>query len=340
MGTFVFMARSLQSTRSEENLANGANANASLPTRSHLKLDGNVVNPRKLAAFPPAPDHPLRRALSKPTVEREPVAVTSEVEIPPLETAPVDVPAVFVPPTHVVPIPVAAVGDRVPKLPNGAGLSGRVQLMFKPPPERPLPLDPKCAALFQGPPTTRFFVVGRDRGLADVLVTVKAGLPAREWPIPVQPVTLRLRGCMYENHVIVVQAGQRLLVQNLDRTMHNVHKLSERNGESSHTLLPRFRPLEFVFEEPEVFMRFKCDVHPWEFAYVTVVDHPFAAVTDANGNFAIRGLPSGQYTIEAHHRKAGIIRREITIEEFQNAKVDFEFHEVRVQTQPLYSSSR
>ena len=47
-----------------------------------------------------------------------------------------------------------------------------------------------------------------------------------------------------------------------------------------------------VFEKPELFIKVKCDVHPWMFAYICVVDHPWFAVTDQKGNFTLPpGLP-------------------------------------------------
>ncbi len=194
-----------------------------------------------------------------------------------------------------------------------------------------MPLDANCAREFRAaglPPTTRHFVVGRDNGLANVFVMVTAGLPNRDWPVPPQAATLRLRGCLYENPVIGVQTGQRLLVSNNDRVLHNIHNMSDRNREQNKAMIPRSAPLAYLFDHPELFMRFKCDVHPWEFAYVSVMDHPFFAVTDANGNFSIEGLPPGRYTIEAHHRKAGILRREVTVEEFRNASADFHFEQL------------
>ena len=40
------------------------------------------------------------------------------------------------------------------------------------------------------------------------------------------------------------------------------------------------------------------------FAYVGVVDNPYYAVTDADGNFKISNLPPGNYTLTAYHLKA------------------------------------
>ena len=49
----------------------------------------------------------------------------------------------------------------------------------------------------------------------------------------------------------------------------------------------------------------KCNVHAWMNAYVGVLEHPFFAVTDANGRFSIPQLPPGTYTIETWHERLG-----------------------------------
>jgi len=65
-------------------------------------------------------------------------------------------------------------------------------------------------------------------------------------------------------------------------------------------------------------VRFKCDVHPWMFAYVGVFEHPFYAVTAKDGTFKIAGLPKGKYVVEAYHVKThGAnpgVTQEITVE--------------------------
>ena len=63
-----------------------------------------------------------------------------------------------------------------------------------------------------------------------------------------------------------------------------------------------------------MFLRFKCDVHPWMFAYACVVDHPYFAVTDKDGKYTIKDVPDGKYTIEAYHRKAAPVASPMTAE--------------------------
>ena len=226
-------------------------------------------------------------------------------------------------------LPVVAVGDRqfdaAPQ--ENTRISGRSILLGPRPQERVIPMDPWCARKHPGPVTTRFFVTGKDNGLADVLVVITAGLQKQPWPIPQQPVTLRLRNCIYENHVVAVQSGQQLLVANLDNGLHNVHPIPSVKGnpESNFAMMPKAPALKFNFSQPERFLRFKCDVHPWEFAYVNVIDHPFFAITDANGNFVIPDLPPGDYTLEAHHRKAGVVQKQITVQRHRNTTINFQF---------------
>ena len=78
---------------------------------------------------------------------------------------------------------------------------------------------------------------------------------------------------------------------------------------------PSGRPLDFTYEKPEEFLRFKCDVHPWMFSYVSVLNHPFHAVTDADGKFEIKGLPDGKYKVKFKHRKAGEKIQEVEIKD-------------------------
>ena len=60
------------------------------------------------------------------------------------------------------------------------------------------------------------------------------------------------------------------------------------------------------------------------FAWVTVVDHPYFAVTGKDGNFTIKDVPPGKYNIVALHRKARAtgIEQEIEVKA-DGAKADF-----------------
>ena len=198
---------------------------------------------------------------------------------------------------------------------TAAEISGKVTLAGTPPAEKVITLDAACGKLQPNPISTRFYVVGADKGLADVFVYVKEGAKSPGAPTGKGPVLDQV-GCQYMPYVIGVQAGQKFDVMNSDaNVLHNVHTLPKVAGNKERNVGQPVKGMksEFVFDKQEVLVQFKCDVHPWMFAYVGVVDHPYFAVTDKDGNFKISGLPAGDYVVEAVHRKAGNASEKVTV---------------------------
>jgi plastocyanin len=197
---------------------------------------------------------------------------------------------------------------------TAADITGKVKLEGTPPAEKPITLDAACGKLQPNAIATRHYVVGADKGLADVFVYVKEGAKAGAAPTEKGP-TLDQVGCQYTPYVIGVQAGQHFDVKNSDTVLHNVHALPKVTGNKEKNIGQPVAGMksDFVFEKQEVFVQFKCEVHPWMFAYVGVSETPYFAVTDKEGNFKISGLPPGEYTIAAVHRKAGESTQKIKV---------------------------
>ena len=209
------------------------------------------------------------------------------------------------PPALIAPVSALLRGDALP----ARGIVGWVFLRGAPPAEKVMALDPSCGILHAGKPplTTRLFVVGAKSELADVFVVLK-DFPAQPQAPPVNPLEIRQRGCEYLPYVSAARVGQTVRVFNDDPLMHNVHPTPtiEGNREQNRAQLNAASPpLDHNFSEPEQFLRFKCDVHPWMFAYVSVVEHPFFAVSAVGGQFALPEPPPGNYTLQLVHRKAG-----------------------------------
>ena len=78
-----------------------------------------------------------------------------------------------------------------------------------------------------------------------------------------------------------------------------------------------------TFTNPEVPVRFKCDLHPWNYAYLGVFDHPYFAVTDEQGRFTIPGVPAGRYIVAIFHPTSGKSAKPVIVTD-QPATVDFE----------------
>jgi hypothetical protein len=206
-------------------------------------------------------------------------------------------------------------------------ITGVVTLKGTPPPERqitPLMNDANCGKLHTEVVMTKFYVVGENNGLGDVFVTLR-GIKGKSTGPSVPPAVIDQKGCEYIPYILGVQTGQKIMVKNSDPLLHNVHptptNTAAGNKEANLAQLPGGPDLTFSFPAEENFLRFKCDVHPWMFSYVCVVDHPYFSVTDKDGKFTIKDVPPGKYTLEALHRRTGSITREIEVTD-DGAKVD------------------
>jgi plastocyanin len=212
---------------------------------------------------------------------------------------------------------------------SAADITGVVTLNGTPPPERPItPLkeDPTCGPLHSELPTTHFFIVGPNKELAETVVLLK-GVTGKSTGAAAAPATMDQRGCLYLPQILALQTGQKLVVKNSDPVMHNIHPTptAAGNKEENQAQMPGAGDLTFTFPAAENFLKFKCDVHPWMFAWVTVVDSPYFAVTGKDGAFKISNVPPGKYTLSALHRKAAPagVDKEIEVKDGAPTKVDF-----------------
>jgi plastocyanin len=209
-----------------------------------------------------------------------------------------------------------------------ADITGVINLKGTPPQEIPItPLmdNPDCARMHATTPTTHFYVVGANGELADVVVYLK-GISGKSTGASQPPVVLDQKGCLYVPQILAIQTGQKLIVKNSDPCIHNVHATPTvpGNPESNQVQMPGGADLDFTYSQPEMFLRFKCDVHPWMFAWVSVFDHPYFAMSGTNGKFVIKNVPPGKYTIEAAHRKLGTQTQDVEVKD-ANVNVNFTF---------------
>ena len=200
---------------------------------------------------------------------------------------------------------------------------GHVKLEGTPPANEPIKTksDPNCMVAI----TTESYIVGGGGSLANVFIYVKDGLGNRVFPVPATPVTLAQKNCTYQPHVVGIQVGQTLDIVSNDPTLHNIHAVPMANQEFNLAQAGAGVRNQHVFSTSEVMVPFKCDVHRWMTAFVGVVDHPFFAVSGADGAFSLSGLPPGTYTIEAVHEKLGRQTQSVTIGEKETKDLAFTF---------------
>ena len=101
-------------------------------------------------------------------------------------------------------------------------------------------------------------------------------------------------------HVVVVLQGTTVDFTNSDPVGHNVYWPSiSGNKKLAHNLgtWPKGEKKSFQFTDLGV-ASLLCNVHPEMSGYVVVVATPYFAVTDKDGNFEIKNVPAGHYTIK------------------------------------------
>jgi plastocyanin len=200
-----------------------------------------------------------------------------------------------------------------------ADIIGTITLHGTPPPEvpyTPLMQNSACATMYTNTPTTQFYVVGPQGELADVVVSLK-GVTGQSTGASAPPVVLDQKGCLYTPTILAIQTNQKLIVRNSDQCVHNVHVTPTVPGNPAHNdvQMPGGADLTYTFPKPEMFITFRCDIHPWMFAWVSVFDSPYYAISGKDGKFVIKNVPPGKYTLVADHRKLGAQTAEVEVKD-------------------------
>jgi plastocyanin len=198
---------------------------------------------------------------------------------------------------------------------TAGSLTGVIRYSGKKPARRMIDMsgDPACVEAHHGKAYDESLVVNPNGTLANVFVYIKSGLEGKTFETPVAPVTIDQKGCWFHPRVLGIQVGQRLEVINSDPVTHNIHPMAQINREWNHSQGEGDPPLARKFLKPEVMIRVKCNIHSWMHAFIGVVDHPYYAVTGADGSFKIDNLPPGDYVLEAWTETLGTQQAKVTV---------------------------
>lgn len=169
-------------------------------------------------------------------------------------------------------------------------------------------------------------VITNENWLMNAFIYVKSeALNGYRFEMPNSEAVLQQRNCMFEPHVLGLRVNQPLHIINADPTIHNIHPIPKFNLEWNQSYAPGAPPVVKTFPRPEMLVPFKDNHHPWERAYVGVMDHPFFAISDKFGKFEIRGLPAGTYKLIVWHETFGQQELEITLVPNELRSADFTF---------------
>ena len=183
-----------------------------------------------------------------------------------------------------------------------------------------------CAA--QDVPDESLVIDAKTGGIANVVVYLQKK-PAKVHPdlemSKEAEVVFDQKGCQFLPHVMLVRSDQVVRVLSGDEVAHNTHSYPLKNKEQNFIMTPNDRKGVALPKHSQVEKlptKIRCDIHPWMQAYWVILDHPYAAVTKADGTFEIKDLPVGKYEFRVWQEHVGFI----VFDEKAVAPAKFEYH--------------
>ena len=210
----------------------------------------------------------------------------------------------------------------------GADISGVIKLDGPQPKRPPLQLTPESRKLYEGQPYPRDEVelVSAKGEIKNVFVYIRKGLPTgKTYTAPKKAALLDQQRSMFRPRIQGLFVGQDFAMRNSDPIIHNVRSLSQENR-PFNIAQPAGTPDRLKrFSDQEGPIELRCDYHRWMRAFIFVMEHPFFGVTDAQGHFSIKNLPSGEYVLATWHESFGENKQTIQVGKSALKNVNFTY---------------
>lgn len=174
----------------------------------------------------------------------------------------------------------------------------------------------------------RYYVKSAKSGeLSEAVVAIRGkGLEKSK---AASPTTVRIdqKDFQFEPELVAIRVGDSVTFSNSDTATHNVRasgEVSDFNltmpaGGAGHTI--NFEKAGGVRQPVEIGCVFHSNMRAWVFVF----DHPFFAVTKADGKFRLADVPPGEYELELVHAAGGLKKKKMfTVKAGETAKVDLE----------------
>lgn len=200
--------------------------------------------------------------------------------------------------------------------PTGWGtVTGKITWKGEKPKLPPPKVDKDQASCPATLPNEEFVINDKNQGVANVFVwLVEASDPKKPKAPPIHPdlkevpkkeVVIDQPACKFEPHALAFRQGQTLVIKNSANILHN-SQWEGGEGEGANPSIPPGKE-ERINVKDASYTPFtvKCGVHPWMRAHFRVFDHPYFAVTNADGEFKIEKAPAGKYNIVIWHENKG-----------------------------------
>lgn len=158
-------------------------------------------------------------------------------------------------------------------------------------------------------------ISGKVTGMKGHSVVYVDAIAGKTFPAPKDHLTMNQKGLLFVPHIMVVQQGATVDFLNSDTVQHNVYWTAISNDKKAgHNMgtWPKGEKRPFTFDKPGA-VPLLCNVHPDMGAYIVVSPTPYFAETDDSGNYRIKDVPDGSYSLVVWHEGAKNQSKSVTV---------------------------
>jgi len=143
-----------------------------------------------------------------------------------------------------------------------------------------------------------------------------------DFPAAKKPKRMDQKDLVFSPHILPILNGTTVEFLNSEKKIqHNVFSPDAVAGKLNLGTYPPGAKRSYTFnhdcsrESGTCNAAILCHVHPEMSAYVVILQNPYFALTDRHGNFEIKDVPPGEYTLVAWHEKLRENSQSVTVTE-------------------------
>ena len=157
---------------------------------------------------------------------------------------------------------------------------------------------------------------------ADAVVYIDK-IPSKVFAPPEKHPVFDQKNLVFHPHVLPILVGTTVDFLNSDDVLHNVFSPDQCADKFNLGTWPKGQIRSYTFKKPGCEPVILCNVHPEMEAYAVVLETPYFAVSDKEGNYKITDVPPGKYTIKIWHEK--LKGQSVTLEVLEKGDVTADF---------------
>jgi hypothetical protein len=189
-------------------------------------------------------------------------------------------------------------------------LTGKFVYDGKLPVAQPITLRAMQLRCPQGNLMDESLVVHSAGGIANVVISVRTknvAVAPKYAKLMAGTVKLDIRGCRFDPHILPVVTMQTLQIRNSEPYPCNPNLAPLGMPAANPMLLPG-DVARFNFAKSQVVPTpVTCNVNPWMNGYLVIRDNPYCAISDSDGAFEIKDLPTGDLEFQVWQESVGYV---------------------------------